>query len=116
MKLYYLSTSGWPAIVAIDGDRACWYNDGYDCENVIDPYTEAIVAYYPTKHPGHDEFTAAEDEAAAKAYLVALADVCIFDDFLPGNWAGTITELHETEWPEWKNDIVAEYDTEEAAE
>lgn len=36
MKLYYMSTNGWNAILAIEGERACYYIDSYEDENIED--------------------------------------------------------------------------------
>ena len=111
MKLYYMSTNGWNAVLAIDGDSACYYTDSYEDENVVDENGE-IIAYYPARHPDWHSWDADEYESAAKKYLAALADWCSFGDFLPGTWEGPVSELNDSEWPTWEADVVAEYDTE----
>lgn len=36
MKLYYMSTNGWNAIMGIERGRACYYVDSYEDENIED--------------------------------------------------------------------------------
>ena len=116
MKLYYMSTNGWNAILATEGERACYYVDSYEDENIEDDNGE-IIAYYPARDPEWRGWSAEEEEAAAKKYLKALAERCIFEDLvagnmMPGTWDGQTEELETEEWPKWRNDVVAEYDTE----
>lgn len=118
MKLYYMSTNGWNAILAIDGERACYYVDSYEDENIVGDDGK-VIAYYPARDPEQRGWSAEEEEAAAKKYLRALAECCIFEDLaagnmMPGTWDGTAEELDAEEWPGWENDVVAEYDTKEA--
>lgn len=115
MKLYYMSTNGWNAILAIEGEKACYNVDSYEDENVEDE-NGGIIAYYPARDPNWDGWSAEEYEAAARKYLAALADRCIFEDLvagnmMPGTWVGTVDELDGEAWPNWEDDVVAEYNT-----